>query len=139
MTTDETIEGGCLCGALRYRVSGPIEGATHCHCTLCRRWSGAVAVTWFTVPLGRFELVAGEFATYESSDHGRRHYCPACATQLAFWTSQRPEEIDVTLGTLDRPEDHPATYHVFTTTRLPWLRLDEHLPAHRATSADSGG
>ena len=136
MSAPDSIEGGCLCGALRYRASGPLEGVTHCHCTLCRRWSGAVAVTWFTVPLGRFALLKGEFATYESSDHGRRHYCGACATQLAFWSSQRPGEIDITLGTLDAPEAHPASYHVYTTSRLPWLRLDEHLPTYKSTSSE---
>ena len=137
MTTGDTVEGGCMCGALRYRVTGPIEGVAHCHCTMCRRWSGAVAVTWFTVPLSRFDLHKGEFATYESSEHGRRHYCPKCATQLAFWSSRRAEEIDITLGTIDHPEAHPASYHVYTSSRLPWLRLDDHLPTYKSQSSGS--
>lgn len=137
MTADETHDGRCLCGAVHYRITGPIEHVTHCHCTMCRRWSGAVAVTWFTVPLDRFALAQGELASYRSSDHGERRYCPACATQVAFWSSKRPGEIDVTLGTLDHPERHPADHHVFTEARLPWLHLDENLPAYEMASPDA--
>lgn len=135
MSDTETHDGGCLCGAVRYRIEGPIDHVTHCHCSMCRRWSGAVAVTWFTVPLGNFAITQGELATYRSSDHGERRYCPACASQLVFWSNRRPDEIDITLGTLDHPERHPAGHHVFAADRLPWLRLDEHLPAFEATSS----
>ncbi len=138
MSETESHEGGCLCGALRYRVSGPIDHVTHCHCTMCRRWSGAVAVTWFTVSLDRFEIAKGELATYRSSSHGERRYCPECASQIAFWSSQRPGEIDITLGSLDHPEGYPADYHVWTSARLPWLHLDEDLPAYETTSSGGG-
>ncbi len=137
MSKNETPEGGCLCGALRYRVSGPIDSVTHCHCAMCRRWSGAVAVTWFTVPLDRFEIAEGSLKTYRSSSHGERRSCPDCASQIAFWSSKRPAEIDITLGSLDNPQDHPADHHVHTASRLPWLHLDEDLPAYEITS--SGG
>ncbi len=135
MSEPESHEGGCLCGEVRYRIKGAIDSVGHCHCTMCRRWSGAVAVTWFTVPLDRFALTKGELATYRSSDHGERRFCPACATQVAFWSNQRPDEIDITLGTLDHPERHPADHHVFAANRLPWLHLDEQLPAHDTTSS----
>ena len=134
MSETETPKGGCLCGALRYRIDGPIDHAVHCHCTMCRRWSGAVAVTWFTVPLSQFEITTGQLAAYKSSDHGERRFCPTCATQVAFWSSKRPDEIDVTIGTLDHPEKYPAKRHVFAANRLPWVHLDEQLPGHETTS-----
>jgi len=132
----KTHEGGCLCGQVRYQVSGPIGSVTHCHCTMCRRWSGAAAVTWFTVPNDRFHLAKGEFATYQSSDHGERRSCPTCASQIAFWSSRRPGEIDITLGSLDRPENFPADHHIWTSARLPWLHLDDDLPAYEGTPPD---
>ena len=135
MSDSEIHEGGCLCGALRYRIDGPIDHVVHCHCTMCRGWSGAVAVTWFSVPPARFNLVKGELAAYRSSDHGERLFCAACASQIAFRTSQRPEEIDITVGSLDHPERYPANRHVFAANRLPWLHLDDQLPTHEATSS----
>lgn len=131
----ETHEGGCLCGSLRYRIEGPIESVAHCHCAMCRRWSGAVAVTWITVPLERFEIVKGELKTYRSSAHGERRSCPACASQIVFWSSQQPGDIDIALGSLDRPEKYPAGRHIWTSARLPWLHLDEQLPSHDTSSS----
>ncbi len=96
-----------------------------------------MAVTWFTLPLERFEAVKGALKTYRSSDHGERRSCPDCASQIAFWSSKRPDEIDITLGSLDCPENHPADHHVHTASRLPWLHLDEDLPAYEVTSSGS--
>ncbi|MFQ6018380.1 MAG: GFA family protein [Kiloniellaceae bacterium] len=135
----ESHAGGCLCGRIRYRVTGPIESVVHCHCGMCRRATGAAVVTWITVPVARFAITKGEPATYRSSDHGRRSYCPSCGAQIAFNSTHAPDDVDVTLGTLDHPEDHPADRHVWTSSRLPWLELDPDLPAHAAfTPGDAG-
>ena len=121
--------GGCLCGGVRYRIDGPIRGETaHCHCTMCRRASGGLVVTWFTVKDGDYAVVRGTPKTFRSSDHGERTFCPDCGAQLTFRTDQAPGYVDVTLATLDDPENHPATLHIWTASRLPWLHLDEHLP-----------
>ncbi|MEE8506419.1 MAG: GFA family protein [Kiloniellales bacterium] len=122
-------EGGCLCGAVRYRITGPIDRVGHCHCRMCQRANGAVAVTWATVPLAHFEVTQGAPATYRSSATARRQFCSACGSSLTFWFERNPEEIDVSVGTLDHPERHPADHHNWTTSKLPWLRLDEDLPA----------
>lgn len=125
----ETHEGGCLCGAIRTRITGPIESVVHCHCRLCQRANGAAVVTWVTVPEKRFTLTKGTLARYPSSDHGERGFCGACGTQITFSTSRDPGSIDITLGSLDHPERHPADRHIWTESRLPWLHLDAHLPA----------
>jgi len=134
--TDETVhEGGCLCGAVRYRVAGTPDAAVLCHCAMCRRASGAPVVAWITVPDDRFAYTAGEAAVYASSDHGRRELCAPCGSPLAFRSSKRPGEVDVTVGTLDRPQSFPPNRHIFTASRLPWLRLADDLPAHTGFTA----
>jgi len=138
MSEPETHEGGCLCGAVRYRVAGPLGDAVYCHCALCRRANAAPAVPWITVPPARFALTAGAPASYRSSDHGTRAFCAACGTQLTFRTTQRPDDVDVTLCSLDRPQDATPAYHIWSESRLPWLRLDEHLPAHAGASPADG-
>ena len=75
-------EGGCLCGAVRYRIDGPVEAGAHCHCVMCRRAAGAPVVTWITAPVDRFNLTRGELKTYRSSEHGERRFCAACGTQV---------------------------------------------------------
>jgi hypothetical protein len=124
-----SVEGGCLCGAVRYRVPLPFQGViAHCHCTMCRRSSGAAAQTWLTVRTQDFVLTRGACRIYQSSEHGQRGFCAACGSQLTFHSSKQPDVIDVTIGSLDTPERFAPALHIWTETRLPWLRLDEHLP-----------
>lgn len=138
--TDETVHaGGCLCGAVRYRVEGTPESAVLCHCTMCRRASGAPAVAWITLPADRFAYVEGKAAIHASSDHGRREFCSRCGSPLVFRSSNRPAEIDVTVGTLDRPEGFRPSRHIFVASRLPWLRLDQELPEHAGFTPQEPG
>ncbi len=135
--SDGTIEeGGCLCGAVRYRITGPVGDAVHCHCTMCRRSSGAVVVTWITVPPERFAFTRGGPVAYRSSAKGTRRFCGGCGTQLTFVSEDRPEDVDVTVGSLDHPENHPADRNIWTSVAVPWLRLDEHLPSHPGFTSD---
>ena len=121
--------GGCLCGQVRYRIDSPITDVAHCHCTMCRRASGAVAVTWFTVPEDTFRLTAGELRTWHSSPQATRGFCPGCGCQITFQIDAEPDALDVTLATLDDAARHSAERHIWTDSRLPWLTLDPELPA----------
>ena len=125
----DTHEGGCLCGAIRYRVDGPIESVGHCHCNSCRRSSGAAFVTWFTVERERLAWITDRAAQYSSSPGVTREFCGACGTELAYSSEQAAKTIDITIGSLDCAADHPADRHIWTADKLEWLRLDEHLPA----------
>jgi hypothetical protein len=60
-----------------------------------------------------------------------RRFCPRCGSQLTFRSARWPDDIDVTLGTLDRAEDFPPDHHIFVSSRLAWLHLDEALPAYQ--------
>jgi len=123
-------DGGCLCGRLRYRISGPIDSVGHCHCGMCRRSSGGIVVTWMSMAPGRFAFTKGTPAVYLSSENGQRSFCRDCGAQITFSSRSSAHEIDVTLATLDDAHDHPADRHVFVKDRLPWLRLNEELPQH---------
>ncbi len=130
MSTEETHSGGCLCGAVRYRVTGPIAPAVHCHCVMCRRASGGIVVTWITVPTDRFAFTEGEAAVYRSSKGAERRFCPNCGAQLTFRSERRADCIDITVATLDHPEDHAPDRHIWTASRIAWLHLDEGLVEH---------
>jgi hypothetical protein len=120
--------GGCFCGFVRYEAAGAVSSETGCHCTICRRTSGAPFVAWFTVPESAFRFVAGEPARFRSSDHGTRSFCPRCGTPLTFVSSRRPAEVDVTTCSLDEPEGVPPRDHTRTSSRLAWLELADGLP-----------
>ena len=122
-------EGGCFCGFVRYQAGGAASHETSCHCTICRRTSGAAFLSWFTSPAADFRLVTGEPARFRSSDHGTRSFCPRCGTPLTFETTYFPDVIDVTICSLDDPESVPPKDHTYTRSRLSWVHLADGLPA----------
>lgn len=117
------LRGSCLCGAVAYQASGPIESASHCYCTMCQKQHGAAAGTYANLARAGLTIERGaELITeYASSDHGRRAFCRQCGSTL-FWRSEHsPERIAVTLGTLDAPFTEPVDIELHTDTRPPWL------------------
>jgi len=130
MEPNRSIEGGCLCGAIRYRAWGNAYGITHCHCQTCRRASGAPFVTWAGFDADKFTFTRGQPASYASSSHVRRTFCNRCGTALTYRRSDSPDSVDVTLGSLDTPEDLQPEDHTWTESRLSWIALCDQLPTY---------
>lgn len=124
------LEGGCHCGRVRYRASGRAYNRSICHCSICRRTTGAPMVAWFSVAKADFVLVRGTLTSYQSSAIGRRGFCPICGTQVTFQDDRLAGEIDVTTASLDDPEAVPPEYHIFTSTKLDCVKLSDGLPLY---------
>jgi hypothetical protein len=124
------IQGGCLCGEVRYEVSGTPRDITHCHCEDCRRSSGAAFVTWASFRRDAFRFTAGK--PREVIWAGRfREFCRDCGTPLTFLSAPDADEIDVTVCTFDSPALVEPADHTWTADRLPWIRLNDGLPEYR--------
>ena len=119
----QMLEGGCFCGAIRYEVSGTGYETCNCHCSMCRRASGAPFVAWFVVPKSECKVVSGTFKELRSSEHGIRGFCADCGTPVTCELDTDPEVIDVTTCSLDDPEQLPSKTDVHTDTQLSWIRL----------------
>lgn len=130
MSSDQSrLKGGCLCGAVRYAINGPPRVVSYCHCSMCRRATGAAVPAWVTVACTSVE-VSGELKWHESSEHGRRAFCPACGSPVLATSTHYSRYYDITIGTLDDPAAVPPSRHVFAAYRLPWLDDATALPAH---------
>jgi len=124
------LTGHCFCGAVRYEAGGSPSSETYCHCSICRRTSGAPLVAWFTVPAAGFRFVTGNPASFKSSEHGTRTFCPRCGTPLTFQSATLPEEMDVTTCSLDDPEVLPPKDHTRAGSGLSWVKLADDLPVY---------
>lgn len=124
----EPLDGGCLCGATRYRVRGPALSVSVCHCATCRRAAGAQSVAWGVFPAAAFAFMGTDPARFASSPGITRTHCAACGTSLTF--QRDPASIDVTLASLDRPEDLVPTEECWLSHRLSWEAIDPTRKAH---------
>ncbi len=126
-------EGGCVCGAVRYRVQGKPALTVVCHCTFCqRRLASAFAMVAF-FPHEAVEFVQGEVAAHEhiSDASGRwlrMNFCPRCGTTLGHSAEFRPGVRAVAVGTLDEQDWFTVDRHVWAQSKLPWVQIPEGVP-----------
>jgi hypothetical protein len=128
-----TLEGGCACGAVRYRLSSAPMFVHCCHCLDCQRQTGSAFVVNALIESDRIETVAGApVATRMPTDSGRPHdvyRCPKCL--VAVWSDygRRPALRFVRVGALDDPKALAPDVHIFTRTKQPWVGLPPGVPA----------
>jgi len=130
MSDQQAITGGCLCGSVRYRVTGSVLWCSHCHCSYCRAAHGAALVTWFGIQEHDFMLESGKDSIrwYPSSQWSRRGFCPECGTSLFFQSRQSPGQMHVALATTDPGSGIRPTAHVFYDRHVDWLETCDELP-----------
>lgn len=128
--TARSYEGGCLCGDVRYRVTGDAIFAAYCHCRSCTMSSGAALVAWATFEKRDFSFTKGRPAEHASSPPVRRTFCPRCGTALTYTHAERADQVDVTLVTLDDPAGLAPMCHVWVSNKRPWLVIGDDLPRY---------
>lgn len=133
----ETHEGGCLCGAVRYRFSGTPQFQSMCHCRSCRRATGAPAAAFVGLTHEQYEEIQGSRRIYESSPGVRRGFCGRCGTSLSFEGETWPGEIHIYTATLDEPELFPPTVHTYCLDQIPWFDPADGLPRIEKFGASS--
>ena len=127
-------EGGCLCGAIRYRATAePLRGVI-CHCELCRRHSGAPALAFVHFPGNAFEWIGAAPAWFQSSSHAQRAFCPRCGSTLGMREDVLADRVQVCVGSLDDPSRVRIDDHVWTRSRVPWFDTTDRLPRFERSS-----
>lgn len=122
------VEGGCHCGASRYKARGTPQHVSVCHCGDCRRCAGAPFVSWAAFQSADFES-SGEITAYSSSTHAVRHFCARCGTGLYYVNENAlPGLVDIQTCTLDNPEALAPRLHVQAAEQLGWTLELESLP-----------
>lgn len=116
----DSAQGGCLCGAVRYRASDTALATSICHCNSCRRASGAPSVAWVVFRVVDFAFVTGQPIAFRSSSLVVRTFCGRCGTPLTYQHDESPDTIDVTTATLDSPERFPPTKEIWLEHKLAW-------------------
>ena len=130
-----TLRGQCFCGAVGFELITPTDFCSHCHCSSCRRLSGAAFVTWTSAPEERFKFVRGEanvkwFASSTSVQWGS---CRDCSSTLLYRTTDSAR-VYVTVASLRDPLDREPSSHVSFEEHVPWFSPGDALPRHLGKS-----
>jgi len=131
----DVVEGGCLCGAIRYKSSkAPIQGA-YCHCAICQKIYGGLFMAAVQFNCADFQFAKGVPKYYRSSKYARRGFCADCGTPLIMAYDETPS-VWALIGSLDRPQDWPLTndavwsraMHLHVDRKVAWSVIDDGLP-----------
>lgn len=137
MTAGAERSGGCLCGMVRYRVTGPPRSVGYCHCRMCQKSTGAPATSWATFKAAAFAFSSGSPRELRPSPGARRGFCGACGSPLTFrFEHAGTQWIDVTVASLDDPASLPPQYHIWTGSRIAWFDIADSLPRHAEAGPD---
>jgi len=131
---DGMTEGGCLCGRIRYGVTGQPVTTTLCHCRSCRRASGGTNVAWAVFDKAAVDWLAGRPVAYSSSPGIRWLHCAECGTLVGYTRASRPDHLDITTGTLDEPDRFPPAVEIWLEHKIEWETLNAALPTRQQSS-----
>lgn len=123
-----TITGSCLCGSVRYAITGPFRAMGHCHCSICRKSHGAAFATWGIIGPDQFRWTAGQalLQAYESSPGQQRVFCRRCGSPLISAHGGAVGEVAV--GTIDGDPGSRPGAHIFVGSKAPWHEIADALP-----------
>ncbi|HET8729381.1 MAG TPA: GFA family protein [Alphaproteobacteria bacterium] len=118
--------GGCLCGAVRYRVTGPMRDVIDCHCRMCLRTHGHVGA-YSSTALPNLQLTESRgLKWYRSSDKARRGFCRECGASL-FWHADPGTSISIAAGTIDPPTGLKTVRHIYLADKGDYYEITDGL------------
>ena len=126
-----SLTGGCLCGAVRFTLDGPVDIVNYCHCSRCRRRSGSAFATIVHARWSDFEFVSGEeqIVTFEPEGWNLRRFCGGCGSPLPGW-DEEDDEVGIPAGLFDGDISSHPDIHIMVGSKAPWYEIQDNLPQH---------
>jgi hypothetical protein len=119
--------GSCLCGAVRFEVTGPLHPPDACHCSQCRKHSGHF---WASTDVPRAALTlhgADRLTWFRSSEKVRRGFCSTCGSSL-FWDPLHKDTLSIAMGAFDSPTHTRLAMHIHVADKGDYYELGDGLP-----------
>jgi len=121
--------GGCQCGAVRYRITGPLGHSGICHCRMCQKAGGNFGLVLLTTAVNQLEWTRGKAAEFSSTPVTVRGFCEKCGTPL-YMHEAGDTNYELTVGSLDTPDNAPPVDEVGIESKRAWFNRITTLPGH---------
>ncbi len=126
----EAFTGSCLCGAVSFRLQGPLRQPRYCHCEYCRKFSGTSPASWAMAHRPHLETnQQTELIRYDSG-HGIRCSCGICGSPVWFESKDYADVVGIPLGLIDEGEVPTPEFHLWTDSMPTWCELNDDLPKY---------
>jgi hypothetical protein len=135
---ERPLQGGCLCGAVRYEITAAFVSAGYCHCTNCQRRTGTGSSANGRVPRTGFRLLRGseQLRSFRPAEGVPKVFCATCGSALFSGAPLSDEQVAVRLGTLDGDPGIRPSYRQFTSSAIVWEPIpDDGLTRHQRSRA----
>lgn len=125
-------KGSCLCGAIRFEISGEIKNIIYCHCSKCRKAQGSAFATNGNLEKKHFKITQGEdeLNQYESSQGQYKYFCKTCGSPIISKNEQQPNIVRIRLGTIETDIIEKPTAHIFVSSKANWDEINDKLPQY---------
>lgn len=124
-TPPAAVTGRCYCGHSQFSGVSEPSAVSYCHCSDCRRMTGAPVAAFAAFPKGDITFTPALSAKSSIVDGAERFHCPKCGSPLAGWFSYLPDKLYVPIGILDQADRFPPTVHAYDASRLSWLHIED--------------
>ena len=125
------IKGSCLCGSVRYEISGPIRSPRYCHCVNCRKFSGTAFAAWGLIEASQLTVATSESGvTKYDSGGGLRVFCSRCGAPLWYEPGSMPQFRGIPLGAIDEGGVPKPEMRVWTKSNVSWAAVPGDLPRY---------
>ena len=128
-----TTTGGCLCGAVRYEVVGPLRDVVNCHCSMCQKLHGGFGAHSKARKVNITITKSDGLAWYKTSEVAQRGFCRECGSSL-FWEPFEYDATGILAGSLDGPTHLETMGHIFIGEKSDFYEIDDDLPKFEASS-----
>lgn len=127
-------KGSCLCGKVRFEISGEIRNMVYCHCSQCRKAQGSAFAANGNVDAVSFKFVSGEneLSSYESTPGQTKYFCKYCGSPIISKVQSNPDNVRVRLGSIESDITEKPVAHIFVTSKANWEHIEGDLPQYES-------
>ena len=128
----EIYKGGCLCGKVRFEITGGIRNIVCCHCSECRKAQGSAFATNGVVDTDKFIIKTGreDLTGYQYTAVQTKYFCKHCGSPIMSVNTTRPDVVRIRLGTIESDINEKPTAHIFATSKANWENITDDLPRY---------
>lgn len=130
--------GGCLCGKVRYEITGEIQDIIYCHCSQCRKAQGSAFATNGNVSVSEFKYITGEneLTGFELTPGQTKYFCRHCGSPIISKNRSVTDKVRVRLGTIETDIVERPAAHIFVTSKANWEEIEGSLPQYESYESD---